>query len=104
MKNCKYSLFLVAAMFMAAFISLSATPQGSAAAGHDKLLKTCRVTSPQGADATVVSTRKSVFLKTDTSLTLVSPDMHQGFIAVKTRVAGRLATVSVSADDTNCLD
>ena len=80
--------------------SAAALPDGTGV----KVFKPCRVTSPGGTTATVVSTRKDVFLRNGTALTITSQSMHQGFIAVKTRVAGRLTTVSITADDTNCLD
>jgi hypothetical protein len=103
MKNYKYLLILTALMVGAA-VELAAPRASIAAIKRGDLPKKCRVVSAEGADATVVSTRKSVFLKSGTPLTLASPDMHQGYIAVKALIEGRSTTVSISAGDTNCLD
>ena len=64
--------------------------------------KTCRVTKSNGTRATIVATGKSVFLAHGASLTVVSFDQHQGYMAVRGRVGGKLQRLAVYAEDTNC--
>ncbi|MBV9241318.1 MAG: hypothetical protein JO314_04845 [Acidobacteria bacterium] len=66
--------------------------------------KGCSVTAPDGATATIVASGKSVELTRGTALTLVDGHMHQGYIAVSAKVAGRFQRLSIFADDTNCMD
>ena len=111
MKNQNY-LLLLAVMIVAAALGtlfipsttgLAAPAHASPARSNDKALTVCHVIIMDGTDATVVSTGKSVFLKQGTALTLVDGRQHQGYIAVKTKVGGRLTTVSIMVEDTDCL-
>ncbi|HRI04147.1 MAG TPA: hypothetical protein PLL77_10415 [Pyrinomonadaceae bacterium] len=109
MKKMNYGLLLSAVIVGGAIgaFQVPATPASATSeinATTDMVLKTCRVTNSNGTTATIVATGKEVFLQNGTSLTLVSSDMHQGFIAVKTKVGSKFPTVSIIADDTNCLD
>ena len=111
MKNQNYPLLLalmiiagaLGTLFIRSTTGLAAPALASPLSSNNKALKVCHVIIMGGTDATVVSTGRSVFLKQGTALTLVSRQIHQGYIAVRTRVESRLTTVSIMVEDTDCL-
>jgi hypothetical protein len=92
------SLTILACALIAGFAIASASASGATAA-----IAGCRVTNPDGADATVVRTGAAVHLAKGSVLTLINGQMHQGFIAVSALVGGKSQRLAIQADDTNCI-
>ena len=93
------SLTLLCCSLMVA-ISLTSPAEASAGVAENT---GCRVTSANGADATIVRTGAEVHLAKGTVLTLLSSRMQQGYISVSALVSGKSQRLAVQADDTDCV-
>ena len=102
MKKITIPMFIVAALAVGTM--LLPAPNSYAAPLVSSPLKVCRVIVSGGTDATVVATGKSVFLATGTRLNRLAGPIRQGYIAVKAKVGGKLLTLSIMVEDTNCDD
>lgn len=105
----KYGYHVVLAVAAAVIITGTlafSTFGGSAtlAYSHEASFKACHVTNADGTEAQVVSSGRSVGLVNGTLLTLISSDMHQGYIAVRASVGGKMLRLAIIADDTDCLN
>ena len=95
---------LLTVMFLGTVTGTLAFSHRATALPSTRAMKTCHVTNPDGASATIVATGRSVFLARGTALLLVDGRMQQGYIAVRAVVRGATVQLAIMGDDTDCVE